>query len=210
MARKRNGASPAKPPRGTSRVFHLFAGVLLGLLLAFLLFLHGQRDNNGEYNFDSIKKQVDQSRTAEPPAQPHRPQIYFPVPEKPRYGFYEDLKEQEVNVPSYNSEKPIESQPLLLPEATESSQPANGNTLFVLQAGSFRNAEDAERLKARLALLGLQSHIELVEVPDGYWHRVRLGPFGSLPAANKVRTLLHSNDINTLMVTSKTDVAPSR
>lgn len=203
MKKKRNGASPANPPRASSKGFHLFAGIIVGLLLAFLAFLHQQREGNGQYDFDAIKAKLDQRPDPAPPAPRSKPQIYFPVPEKPRYGFYQDLKEQEVFVPAYPAKKPVETQPLLLPQTESYDDSAEGTTTYILQAGSFRRAEDAERRKAELALLGLQARIELVEVPDGRWHRVRLGPFTSLQDANRVRTLLHSEAINTLLVTTK-------
>lgn len=203
MKKKRNGASPAKPPRPFSKGFHLFVGVLMGLLIAFLAFLHQQRQGGEEYNFNSIKATLDNSREKAPVAeQPHKPQIYFPVPEKPRYDFYQDLKQQEVYVPPYEGPGRVESEPLLLPLDEPISTPSTGTTSYTLQAGSFRLPEDAERRKAQLALLGLQARIERVNVTDGRWHRVRLGPYRSLQAANRVRTLLHSESINTMLVKS--------
>jgi len=47
----------------------------------------------------------------------------------------------------------------------------------VLQTGSFANFEDADQLKARLALSGLIAHIQKVEVRGKIYHRVRLGPY---------------------------------
>lgn len=59
---------------------------------------------------------------------------------------------------------------------------------YVLQAAAYANADDADRLKAKLALNGLEAHIEKVMVGDrGAHYRVRLGPYSKiddLDAAN--------------------------
>ncbi|MYJ51898.1 MAG: SPOR domain-containing protein, partial [Gammaproteobacteria bacterium] len=63
-------------------------------------------------------------------------------------------------------------------QASQSEQASSGGTHYVLQAGSYRREADAERLRARLALLGLGSYIQKVTIQDrGDFYRVRLGPF---------------------------------
>ena len=48
----------------------------------------------------------------------------------------------------------------------------------MLQAGSYASYADADRLKARLALAGLEAHIQKVTIQSrGDFYRVRLGPF---------------------------------
>lgn len=47
---------------------------------------------------------------------------------------------------------------------------------YVLQAGSFSKARDAEARKAELALLGVESRINAVDVSGRRYHRVMLGP----------------------------------
>jgi len=48
-----------------------------------------------------------------------------------------------------------------------------------LQAGAFRAAGDAEALKARIALLGLQARVEPGSVDGQTVYRVRLGPYAN-------------------------------
>ena len=70
------------------------------------------------------------------------------------------------------------------------------DTPYLVQAGSFQNAEDAEKLKARLALGGFEASIVRVNIPEkGLWHRVRLGPFAGLAAANATIASLKTNGI---------------
>ncbi|HET9113380.1 MAG TPA: SPOR domain-containing protein [Burkholderiales bacterium] len=74
---------------------------------------------------------------------------------------------------------------------------------FYLQAGAFPNAEDADNLKARLALMGYESDIQTVDIPDkGIWHRVRLGPYKA-EDLKKIQANLAQNNINTTLVKIK-------
>lgn len=72
---------------------------------------------------------------------------------------------------------------------------------FFLQAGAFTSAQDADNLKARLALLGHEASVQSVTIPDkGAWHRVRLGPYGSVEELTRVRDALKQNGIDTTLV----------
>jgi len=52
--------------------------------------------------------------------------------------------------------------------------------VYFLQVAAFPKAEDADNLKARLALAGIESKIQTAQLPDGaIWHRVRVGPFNN-------------------------------
>ncbi len=72
---------------------------------------------------------------------------------------------------------------------------------FYLQAGAFTSAQDADNLKARLALLGHEASVQSVNLADkGAWHRVRLGPYGSVEDLTRVRDALKQNGIDTQLV----------
>jgi cell division protein FtsN len=65
-----------------------------------------------------------------------------------------------------------------------------------VQAGSFPNEDDAEKLKAKLAMLGLEAGLQTAVIPDrGIYHRVRLGPFTSNTEVNKTLELLKQNGV---------------
>lgn len=67
---------------------------------------------------------------------------------------------------------------------------------FFLQAGAFQNAQDADNLKARLALMGLEAAIQTANLGEkGIWHRVRLGPYDDADALNRVRSQLAGSGI---------------
>jgi cell division protein FtsN len=66
---------------------------------------------------------------------------------------------------------------------------------YILQAGSFRRAEEADTLKANLALLGVEADIQKVTVDNNTWHRVRIGPYANLDELNRMREKLARNRI---------------
>lgn len=62
---------------------------------------------------------------------------------------------------------------------------------YVLQAGSYRSEQDAESMKAKLALAGFEPVIQRVEIRSkGTFYRVRLGPYQS-----RRKMLLHKKQL---------------
>ncbi|MEO7359536.1 MAG: SPOR domain-containing protein [Gemmatimonadaceae bacterium] len=69
--------------------------------------------------------------------------------------------------------------PSIPPVANTAPPPAAKVGQYLLQAGAFRNNKQADDLKARIAMLGLVGHVEIVQTPAGAMHRVRLGPYAT-------------------------------
>ncbi|MFM2486121.1 SPOR domain-containing protein [Celerinatantimonas yamalensis] len=67
---------------------------------------------------------------------------------------------------------------------------------YQLQCASFRNREDAERFKAKVAFTGLSSQVKRSEGKSGVWFRVMLGPYPNRRAGDSDRHLLQRNGIN--------------
>ena len=109
-----------------------------------------------------------------------QPEAEAEVP-KPRFEFYTLLPQQTIEV-----EEDV--------EPVEPPQP------YFLQAGSFRQREDAERRRAELLLLGLEPKIEESTVDSGRWFRVSLGPFESHDTVSKARGLLASQNIDSVLL----------
>jgi cell division protein FtsN len=78
--------------------------------------------------------------------------------------------------------------------ATISARPASGpstGSRYWLQAGSFTVDSDAENLKARLALAGLEASVEQGALPDqSVRYRVRLGPYDNLDELGRMKAEL--------------------
>ena len=122
----------------------------------------------------------------------------IPPPPKPRFDFYTLLPELEVVVPEdeISGESTPESREAAPKVMTEGGE-------FILQAGSFKQYQEADRLKASLALLGVQAHIQKVDVNNDTWHRVRIGPIASLAEINDIRSRLKANDIDTMLLKAR-------
>ncbi|MCH8930742.1 MAG: SPOR domain-containing protein [Proteobacteria bacterium] len=70
----------------------------------------------------------------------------------------------------------------------------------MLQAGSFKNFADADRMQATLAMLGLEARVQKVSIDSDTWHRVRLGPYSDLDLLNRNRELLRRNQIEVIRI----------
>jgi cell division protein FtsN len=75
---------------------------------------------------------------------------------------------------------------------------------YVLQAGSFKSFQEADRLKASLVLLGIEANIQTVTVNNkDTWHRVHIGPYKELAELNRIRARLRQNNIDTVLLKIK-------
>ena len=71
---------------------------------------------------------------------------------------------------------------------------------YVLQAGSYRNFADADRIRAQLALQGIESKVQKVSVDSDTWHRIRVGPISNLDELNRMRQILRKADVDVLVI----------
>jgi len=146
----------------------LLGGLTIGLFVALLVYLDKQPDVTANFGaavqkeLNKIKKRADEVTTDSNDKKTSSDK------NEPKFNFYTILPELEVLIPD------SETQP---PEKRPASSIAEDNKKYVLQAGSFKNKNDAEKLKASLALLGFQANIQSVTVNSTPWHRVRIGPY---------------------------------
>lgn len=80
------------------------------------------------------------------------------------------------------------------------SRPVAQPGSYVLQVASFRDAQDAEALKAQLALWGVRAEVQSVSVQGETWHRVRVGPITDLRKLNSVRSTLASHKLQPMVI----------
>jgi cell division protein FtsN len=149
------------------------AGVLTGVFLSFLLYL-GTLPTPAEN---------EQAQAGEAQA--------IDQPPKPRFDFYTLLPEQTIEVE-------VEPAEIAKPRASAASN--TSTETYLLQAGSFRQREDADRRRAELLLLGLEPKVEETNGDNGRWYRVYLGPFQSRSTMTKARSLTAGQDIDTLLL----------
>lgn len=193
----RDYKSRANPPRRrrepVSGWVWFAAGVLVGAFATGLAWLKSD---------PSVQRRpvaaVEVPKTADPRAEGVRRPAESAGPSKPRFDFYTILPEMEVVVPE------PEEAPQEAPTTTPARElPVVIRENYMLQMGSFRKYGDADRLKASLALVGIEAEIQRVTVNGGeVFHRVRSGPYGR-EQVNALRARLKSNNINSLVIKLK-------
>ena len=110
--------------------------------------------------------------------------------DKQHFEFYRVLTDKQDGTARKSSARPNEAKPR--PPATASKE------MYFVQAGSFQNVGDAEKLKAKLAFSGFEANIQTATIPDkGVWHRVRLGPYNGSEAGKTIAALQQNGIIAT-------------
>ncbi len=183
--RKRKPAPRKKQQEYPGWVWMLF-GLGIGLSVALAIYMKdrepGATVRPAATAPASEASSVDNSREVEVPAPEEQPEQ--------RFDFYHMLPNFEVIIP----EQEPDVRPDVAPQAVE--QPG----VYVLQAGSFTDYGDADRRRAQLALLGIESRIQRVTIDDQTYHRVRIGPTRDLDELNMLRSRLHQAQIDVLRI----------
>ncbi|MBC8119029.1 MAG: SPOR domain-containing protein [Burkholderiaceae bacterium] len=89
------------------------------------------------------------------------------------------------------------------PAEKGNSFPPSEDSRFLLQAGAFRTPDDADSMRARLALLGFDAKVFPREQDGTTLYRVRLGPYGNLDDVNRIRKTMAENGIDVQLVRLK-------
>jgi len=183
----RYSGSKSSSSQGSSQ---FWAGVLVGMVIG-----AGIAAVFTWYRMKSPSPYLKELPVAEPfklPTMPERLPSSEPLADsdgKPRFEFYDMLTNMQ-GEKGYQFSRPVEPKPL-------KKKPAAKYVPQILQIGSFTAQSDAEKLKANLALVGAEAHIEAANIPNrGVYYRVRLGPYNSDTEMNKMRTFLKQNDIS--------------
>ena len=190
-----------KPPSTRSRRpipgwFWLFAGMLAGLAVAAILYLQGAdrmgQDPGWLTHGEGRPAPIDPVRES-PATPPETPA------ERSRFQFYELLPRDEVRIPESapTAPTPPRAAPAPAPQPQPQVRPDTGSRVL-LQTGSFRHFQQADEMKARLALLGLTANIREVRIDGQTFHRVYLGPFDSDAQVARALEQLRSENIEAL------------
>ena len=108
------------------------------------------------------------------------------------FDFYDRLPNFEVVVPEKDREVTRER------DSTPATIERPG--VYVLQAGSYRKQEDADRIRAQLERQGITASVQRVAVDDDVWHRVRIGPLTDLTELNRLRQRLRAADLDIMTI----------
>jgi cell division protein FtsN len=123
--------------------------------------------------------------------------------ERPRFEFYQILpgdREGPEKEAKAAPKAPTPASPPKLGSSPASPKPHSGE-IYWLQAGAFSEEKEADNLKARIALTGLEATVRAVNIPDkGTLYRVRVGPYQSLDDANRIKSALSQNGVGAAII----------
>lgn len=160
-------------------------GLSIGLAVAFAIYMKDREASGQAQPVTPAAEPVARAQggpraeVPEPAAQPER-----------RFDFYDMLPNFEVIIPEQELDVRRDSEP----------DPVEQPGVYVLQAGSFTAFGDADRRRAELALLGVESRIQRVTIDEKTYHRVRIGPTRDLDRLNELRARLRQAEIDVLRI----------
>ena len=201
----------------------VLAGLLIGLFVAFLVYIKSQAKPGEPVYIQetlppaaAIQEDVRDARKDESEV--------IPAPPKPRFDFYTLLPEMEIVIPEEEiteslkqtppppvvpppADKPARDDAPLPPATVKPAVPVKPappptpkpapSGAYYLQVGSFSDSAKADRFRAELAMMGMQTSIQKVTINNkDTYHRVRVGPFGTLNELDKTRQRLKKKGID--------------
>lgn len=170
--KRTSNSKHAARPQGTGRIPAFAMGLVGGLVLALTLTLLG----------------VWPSTSTSTPTPQHAQEASQP-PSGVRFEFPDMLRDSEALVPYV--EEYLEE---------ESAPPAEAHVSFLLQAGAFRNPDDANRRRAQILLLDLNARTLEVARDGTTWHRVLVGPFGDRNQVRSAQLRLLEDSIDSIVL----------
>jgi cell division protein FtsN len=176
MSRDYKPAAPKPEKKPNPFLNGLIVGLLvgIGIALAFTVYIKG-----GESPF-SAKTESTVIVESGNPIEIKKDTKADEVPAKDRFEYYNILPGNESKVTEQEI-KQLESN-------------AQAKETYFLQVGAFKTEQEADNVKAKLALLGLEAIIQTATTPDkGVLHRVRVGPYSDPSQLTKTRSDLLDN-----------------
>ena len=197
---------PAAQKPSNSKGSPMLTGLLIGFLLgvaatvALMMFIKG---GDSPFENKDINAPSTESLAAKTPKPAKNktddsamPQEENPTSAKPAndFDFYTILPETESTVTEQ--------------EVKDNAATVKKDSYFV-QVGAFQNEEDADNMKAKLALQGFEAVVQTATIANkGTWHRVRVGPLNDIDQINKIRGDLTTAGFNTDLIKVHTETTP--
>jgi cell division protein FtsN len=181
----KNSPKPKDKPRDKNGGLPGWGWLIIGILVAVIVMKGTPRIwQRLEHHLHPAALQ-----TAEAPGK--KPSTAPAASTAPHFDFYRLLPSFQVVIPSQDKET----------RSGDVPGPVSQPGTYVLQVGSFQDYAEADKLKANLALLGIESSIQQVKVSNGStWNRVRIGPISNLSQLNALRTQLARSHIEPLVI----------
>jgi len=170
FAKNKAASSKKSASSGTPGWIWLIAGIITGAFIMFLVYLN------------SVAPQKATSKKAEallPPVEEHS--------EKPTFEFYDRL----MNTETIDDKKH---------PTTLSSTASTAATTYILQAAAFQKEPDADALKAKLILEGLDTSIQKFDNKGQTFYRVLVGPVTNQDKLAQAKTVLAQHNLNPIVL----------
>ncbi len=189
MAKRRRTAKRRQSPQPMPGWVWMLAGLAVGLSVAFAVY---------RYKPAATSAPAAQASAPAPASKPPAASVAAEESEfadetaKPDAGFafYDELPRFEVIVPEVDIEV----------DRSAPAQPIEKPGVYEIQAGSFGEFTDADRRRAEIALLGIESRVQPVTIDERTYHRVRIGPITDTGRLNRLRTQLAEANIETATI----------
>src|SRR4249919_3416021 len=192
------------------------AGLVLGALIIGYVFMGDQWRSklgnlprpNPDATAPASNASTDESIAGDGPS-------IVPDKPKPKYDFYTLLPEKEVVIPDAelaeqaraetkaasvdaNTATPATTATATVPVAgtNATATTAGDNVRYLIQAGAFRGNDEAEALKAQIALTGEVARVEAAQINGNTVYRVRMGPYPTASGLAAAKQALANHGIN--------------
>jgi len=176
----------------------LVAGLALGLFTSCLFYLEKQPQEELSFK-DAVIQELEKATAPRQQKKSAQAAGEKKTPPEPRFDFYTILLELEVFIPESeitrkaNNRKPVQTSN----DSTDSAKQ------YLLQAGSFNDPNDPNRLKATLALMGVETTIQSGNIKSATGHTVRIGPFNNTIRLHDTLNTLKQNNIHAMTMELK-------
>jgi cell division protein FtsN len=178
--------------KNTSKGNPLFTGLLIGILmgvaasLGVVMFIKGGESPFAQQTSNEITKSVSekmQDKAIADQANADAAAEAGADGTQNRFDFYTIL-------PGSESKVSAEEEIKIKDDAPEPALQIS----YYLQVGAFQTGEEADNMKAKLALQGFEAEVQTATTADkAIWHRVRVGPLTNLDQINKTKNDLLKN-----------------
>lgn len=131
--------------------------------------------------------------------------------DKPQFEFYTMLSEKEVLIPEQEIISRTQQERIATPSPSEThvdttspampvvETPTKSNASYMMQAGSFKNSVDAEKMRANLEAMGIEARVEKGKVGETIYHRIKLGPYAQMTSVTTIRARLKQSGIDVIV-----------
>lgn len=135
--------------------------------------------------------------------------------EVPQFDFYTILPEKEVVVPEHEiitrvreerTTQPVQTTPVTATDVTtdnseepQITSPTKAAVSYMMQAGSYKNSADAEKMCLNLEAMGIEARIEKAKVGEAIYHRIKMGPYTQMSSVSNIRARLKQSGIDVIV-----------